>query len=85
LLVHTLGYLAVTGLIVFVVYQKLGLEVLRKNWVNLDLIRAVALIVTAIFTLLIPTYSSRYVRFTPMVMSCARRQNPTMDCRTRRA
>jgi hypothetical protein len=55
LLVHTLGYLAVTGLIVFVVYQKLGLEVLRKNWVNLDLIWAVALIVTAMFTLLIPT------------------------------
>jgi hypothetical protein len=55
LLVHTLGYLVVTGLIAFVVYQKLGLEVLRKNWVNLDLIWAVALIVTALFTLLIPT------------------------------
>src|SRR5271163_356564 len=55
LLVHTLGYLVVTGLIAFVVYEKVGLEVLRKNWVNLDLIWAVALIVTAIFTLLIPT------------------------------
>src|SRR5580693_8421428 len=40
LLVHTLGYLLVTGLIAFVVYQKLGLEVLRKSWVNLDLIWA---------------------------------------------
>jgi hypothetical protein len=55
LLVHTLGYLLVTGLIAFVVYEKLGLEVLRKNWVNLDLVWAVALIVTAGFTLLIPT------------------------------
>jgi hypothetical protein len=55
LLVHTLGYLIVTGLIAFVVYEKVGLEVLRKSWVNLDLIWAVALIVTAIFTLLIPT------------------------------
>jgi hypothetical protein len=55
LLVHTLGYLLVTGAIAFVVYEKVGLEVLRKNWVNLDLIWAVALIVTAIFTLLIPT------------------------------
>jgi len=55
LLVHTLGYLLVTGLIAFVVYEKLGLEVLRKNWVNLDLIWAVALIATAGFTLLIPT------------------------------
>jgi hypothetical protein len=55
LLVHTLGYLLVTGLIAFVVYEKVGLEVLRKSWVNLDLIWAVALIVTALFTLLIPT------------------------------
>jgi hypothetical protein len=55
LLVHTLGYLLVTGLIAFVVYAKVGLEVLRKSWVNLDLIWAVALIVTAICTLLIPT------------------------------
>jgi|HubBroStandDraft_1064217.scaffolds.fasta_scaffold00506_8 hypothetical protein len=55
LLVHTLGYLLVTGLIAFVVYEKLGLEVLRKSWVNLDLIWAVALIATAGFTLLIPT------------------------------
>jgi hypothetical protein len=55
LLVHTLGYLLVTGLIAFVVYEKLGLEVLRKTWVNLDLIWAAALIATAGFTLLIPT------------------------------
>jgi hypothetical protein len=55
LLVHTLGYLLVTGLIAFVVYEKLGLEVLRKTWVNLDLIWAVALIATAVFTMLIPT------------------------------
>ncbi len=54
LLVHTLGYLVVTGLIAFVVYEKLGLGILRKAWVNLDLIWAVALIATAGFTLLIP-------------------------------
>jgi hypothetical protein len=55
LLVHTLGYLLVTGLIALVVYEKVGLDVLRKAWVNLDLIWAVVLIVTAGFTLLIPT------------------------------
>ena len=44
-----------TGLIAFVVYEKVGLEVLRKAWVNLDLIWAAVLIVTAGFTLLIPT------------------------------
>jgi hypothetical protein len=54
-LVHTLGYLFVTGLIAFVVYEKVGLEILRRAWVNLDLIWAVTLIATAGFTLLIPT------------------------------
>jgi hypothetical protein len=55
LLIHTLGYLLVTGLLAFVVYEKLGLEVLRRAWVNLDLIWAAALIATAALTLLIPT------------------------------
>jgi hypothetical protein len=53
-LVHTLGYLLVTGLIAFVVYEKVGLQILRKAWVNLDLIWAVILIVTAGLTLLVP-------------------------------
>jgi hypothetical protein len=54
LLVHTIGYLLVTGVIAFVVYEKVGLAVLRKAWVNLDLLWAVALIATAGCTLLIP-------------------------------
>ena len=54
-LVHTLGHLLVTGLIALVVYEKVGLKVLRRAWVNLDLIWAVALILTAGFTLLVPT------------------------------
>jgi hypothetical protein len=44
---HTLGYLLITGTVAFVVYKKLGLNLLRKAWINLDLIWAVALIVTA--------------------------------------
>jgi hypothetical protein len=55
LLVHTLGYLVVTGLIAFLVYEKAGLGVLRTAWVNLDWIWAFALIATAGFTLLIRT------------------------------
>ena len=35
--VHTLGYLAVTGLIAWVVYRKVGLALLRKGWFNLNL------------------------------------------------
>jgi hypothetical protein len=51
--VHTLGYLAVTGLVALVVYRKLGLAVLRKAWINLHLIWGIALIIAAAFTVLI--------------------------------
>ncbi len=50
---HTLAYLAVVGLVAVVVYEKLGLSLLRKAWINLDLIWSVALIVTGCFVLLI--------------------------------
>ncbi|PYV14098.1 MAG: hypothetical protein DMG21_19280 [Acidobacteria bacterium] len=50
--VHTMGYLAVTGLIAWVVYRKLGLALLRKAWINLHLVWAVALVLSAAFTLL---------------------------------
>jgi hypothetical protein len=52
--VHTLGYLLITGAIAFVVYEKVGLSLLRKAWVNLDLVWAVALIVTAGVALALP-------------------------------
>jgi hypothetical protein len=48
-LVHTLGYLVVTGFVAWVVYRKLGLALLRKAWLNLDLIWSVALILTGCF------------------------------------
>jgi hypothetical protein len=43
---HSLAMLAVAGAIAVVVYQKLGVEVLRRAWVNLDLLWAGALVVT---------------------------------------
>jgi hypothetical protein len=49
---HTLAYLAVTGLLAWVIYQKLGLTVLRKAWLNFNLIWAVALVATGLVTLL---------------------------------
>jgi hypothetical protein len=49
--VHTIGYLAVTGLIAWVVYSKLGLAILRKAWLNLNLVWAAALVVTGLVTL----------------------------------
>jgi hypothetical protein len=51
--VHTAAYLAVTALIAWVVYRKVGLALLRKAWVNFDLIWAVALVATGLATLVI--------------------------------
>jgi hypothetical protein len=50
--VHTISYLAVTGLVAGV-YRKFGLGLLRKAWFNFDLVWAVALIATGIVTLLL--------------------------------
>ncbi len=52
-LLHTLGYLLVMGLVAVVVYEKLGLRLLRSLWFNLDLIWAGALILTGLLTPLI--------------------------------
>jgi hypothetical protein len=49
-LVHTAGYLLVTGAIAVIVYEKVGLRFLRSMWVNLDLVWAAALIVTGVLT-----------------------------------
>jgi hypothetical protein len=51
--VHTIAYLAVTGLVAWVVYRKLGLALLRKTWFNFDLLWAVALVATGLVTFLI--------------------------------
>jgi hypothetical protein len=47
-MVHTAGYLLVTGLIAVVVYERVGLRFLRRAWVNLDLIWAVALVIAGV-------------------------------------
>ena len=51
--VHTAGYLLVTGAIAVVVYERVGVRFLRKAWVNLDLIWAVALVITGVGTALL--------------------------------
>ena len=50
--IHTAGYLAVTGLVAWLVYEKLGLALLRKAWLNLDLIWCIALVATGCFVLI---------------------------------
>ena len=51
--VHTVGYLMVTVLVAAVVYEKVGLAVLRRAWVNVDLIWAGALVVSGLLTLIL--------------------------------
>jgi hypothetical protein len=51
--IHTMAYLCVTGLIAWAVYRKFGLALLRKTWVNFNLIWGIALVVTGLFTLVI--------------------------------
>jgi uncharacterized membrane protein (UPF0136 family) len=49
--VHTLGYLLVTGLLAILVYEKLGVGILRRAWLNVDLIWMLALMITGLFIL----------------------------------
>jgi hypothetical protein len=49
--VHTIGYLAATGVIAWVVYRKYGLALLRTAWFNLDMVWAAALLITGLVTL----------------------------------
>ena len=44
--VHTLGYVLVTGVIAMLVYEKLGVGMLRRAWFNIDLFWMLALIIT---------------------------------------
>ena len=46
-LLHSAGYLLVTGGLAVTVYHRFGLRLLRTAWVNVDLLWAVALLLTA--------------------------------------
>jgi hypothetical protein len=50
-LVHSAGYLVVTALAAWIVYRFVGVAMLRRAWINLDLVWAVALVVTGIVAL----------------------------------
>lgn len=51
-LLHTVGYLLVSGGLAVVVYEKVGLRILRRAWINIDLLWIAALMVTGILTAL---------------------------------
>ncbi len=50
-LVHSAALLLGAGAVAFLVYEKLGLAVLRTGWFNLDLIWSAALILTGLVLL----------------------------------
>jgi hypothetical protein len=52
-LIHGLGYLAATGTLAVLVYEKTGLGALRRCWLNLDIVWAAALVVTGTLTVLL--------------------------------
>lgn len=46
--VHTAGYLLVTAVLAVVVYQRAALHVVRRAWINFDLVWAAALVLTGV-------------------------------------
>jgi hypothetical protein len=51
-IVHSLAMLAVTGVVALVVYEWIGLDFLRRGWINLDLMWTAALIGIGVWLLL---------------------------------
>jgi len=50
---HAAGYLLVTGLVAVLVFEKLGLAMLRKTWFNLDFLWGIALAGSGLLTMLL--------------------------------
>ena len=51
--VHALSYLAVTAFVAVLVFERLGVGMLRRAWFNLDLVWAVALMASGVATLMV--------------------------------
>ena len=50
--VHTFGYLVTTALLAMLVYERLGVAILRRAWFNIDFVWMLALMITGAFILL---------------------------------
>jgi hypothetical protein len=50
---HAVGYLAVTAFVAVLVFEKLGIGILRRAWFNLDLVWSAALVGTGTLTLML--------------------------------
>jgi len=52
--VHSIAHLATTAMIGWIVYDFIGLAILRRSWINLDLIWSFSLLGAAVFLFLVP-------------------------------
>jgi hypothetical protein len=52
--VHTLSFFVVTGIVAVIVYEVVGLALLRKAWFNLDLLWSIGLMIAGVVTFLLP-------------------------------
>lgn len=51
--IHTIGYLSLAMLIALLVYEKLGVAILRRAWFNLDLVWFMALMVSVVVIIIV--------------------------------
>ena len=51
-LIHTVGYLGVTAVLAVVVYEKVGLRILRRAWINLNVVWSAAMVAAALVAVL---------------------------------
>jgi hypothetical protein len=52
--IHTISHLVVSGLVAWIVYDFIGLALLRRSWINLDLIWCFSLLAAAIVLFFAP-------------------------------
>jgi hypothetical protein len=52
--VHTISHLVTSGLVAWIVYDFIGLAVLRRSWINLDLIWSLSLLGAAVVLFFAP-------------------------------
>jgi hypothetical protein len=50
---HAIGYLAVTAFVAILVFDKLDVGILRRAWINLDVIWSAVLVATGLMTLML--------------------------------
>lgn len=52
-LLHGIGYLLITAAVAVVVFERLGVRMLRKAWLNVDLVWVATLLATGVITILV--------------------------------